>query len=303
MGCKGPGMQCQRRAPAQVIKERIMLKHVTLLGATILGLGLSTSAIAQELTADTVVAKVNDTEITVGHLIIARGQLPQQYSQFPNEALFDGLVEQLIQQQLLADAAETSPAGLKFTIENEQRALRAGETINALSATAVTDGAVQAAYDARFAGVEAVTQFNASHLLVETQEEAVAAKSRIDGGQAFADVARDVSTGPTGPNGGNLGWFGPGAMVPEFETTITALEVGGVSEPFETQFGWHVATLNEIRQEPRPTLEDLGQELAAELQEAAITAKLDELAAAANVVKPGPDDFDTNLINMIELLE
>ncbi|PUB17127.1 peptidylprolyl isomerase [Yoonia sediminilitoris] len=280
-----------------------MLKHVTILGSAILGLGLSTSAFAQELTADTVVATVNDTEITVGHIIIARSQLPPQYNQFPNEALFDGLVEQLIQQQLLAEAADNPPAGLRFTIENEQRSLLAGETINALSAEAVTEEAVRAAYDARFEDVEAVTQFNASHLLVATQEEAAAAKTRIDGGQAFADVARDVSTGPTGPNGGNLGWFGAGAMVPEFETTITALEIGAVSEPFETQFGWHVATLNEVREEPRPTIEELGQELASELQEVAITAKLEELAANATVIKPGPNDFDINLIDMIELLE
>lgn len=281
-----------------------MLKHVTFLGSAALILSLSTAAMGQEdVTADTVVAKVGDTEITLGQLIVARGQLPQQYSQFPNEALFDGLVDQLIQQQLLADALEDVPAGIEITLQNERRSLMAGEVIGAISQAAITDEALQAAYDARFADVEEVNEFNASHLLVETEEEAQAAKTRIDDGAAFADVARDVSTGPTGPNGGNLGWFSAGAMVPEFEETIMALEVGEVSEPFETQFGWHVATLNEIRVQPQPTLEEMRPQLANEIQEAAITAKIDELAAAQVVVKPEPGDFDPNLIDQIELLE
>ncbi|WP_411889524.1 peptidylprolyl isomerase [Yoonia sp. SDW83-1] len=281
-----------------------MLKHVTLLGSAALALSIATQTAAQdEITGDTVVAKVGDTEITVGQLIIARAQLPQQYSQFPNEALFDGLIEQLIQQQLLADALEEVPSGIEYTLQNERRSLMAGELVNAISADAVTDEAIQAAYDAAFADVEEVNEFNASHLLVATEEEALAAKARVDEGAAFADVARDVSTGPTGPNGGNLGWFAPGAMVPEFEEVISNLEVGAVSDPFETQFGWHVATLNETRVQPQPTLEQMRNQLANDIQEAAITARLDELAAAQEVVKPTVGDFDPNIIDRLELIE
>ncbi len=281
-----------------------MLKHVTLLGSAVLALSIATQTAAQdEITGDTVVAKVGDTEITVGQLIIARAQLPQQYSQFPNEALFDGLIEQLIQQQLLADALEEVPSGIEYTLQNERRSLMAGELVNAISADAVTDEAIQAAYDAAFADVEEVNEFNASHLLVATEEEALAAKARLDEGAAFADVARDVSTGPTGPNGGNLGWFAPGAMVPEFEEVISNLEVGAVSDPFETQFGWHVATLNETRVQPQPTLEQMRNQLANDIQEAAITARLDELAAAQEVVKPAVGDFDPNIIDRLELIE
>ncbi len=281
-----------------------MLKHVTLLGSAVLALSVATQTVAQdEITGDTVVAKVGDTEITVGQLIIARAQLPQQYSQFPNEALFDGLIEQLIQQQLLADALEEVPSGIEYTLQNERRSLMAGELVNAISAEAVTDEAIQAAYDAAFADVEEVNEFNASHLLVATEEEALAAKARVDEGAAFADVARDVSTGPTGPNGGNLGWFAPGAMVPEFEEVISNLEVGAVSDPFETQFGWHVATLNETRVQPQPTLEQMRNQLANDIQEAAITARLDELAAAQEVVKPAVGDFDPNIIDRLELIE
>ena len=108
------------------------------------------------------------------------------------------------------------------------------------------------------------------------RKEAAAAKARIDDGAAFADVARDVSTGPTGPNGGNLGWFGVGAMVPAFEEAVMALEVGGVTEPFETQFGWHVATLLDTRVQPRPTIDDL---------------------------RPEPGQFDPSLVDATDLLD
>lgn len=280
-----------------------MLKHVTFLGSAALSFALATSTMAQDVTADTVVARVGDTEITMGEVIIARAQLPQQYNQFPNSVLFDGVVDQLIQQQLLADALETVPSRIDLALLNERRAMLAGEVITEITQAAVTEAALQAAYDARFADAEEVNEFNASHLLVETEEEAVAAKARLDDGAEFADVARDVSTGPTGPNGGNLGWFGAGAMVPEFETAIMALEVGDVTEPFQTQFGWHVATLNEIRIQPRPSLDELRGELTSELQEAAVTARLDELAAAKEVVKPAQGDFDPDIITNLDLLD
>ena len=280
-----------------------MLKHVTFLGATAMAAFMSTAASAQDVTADTVVAKVGDTEITMGEVIIARAQLPQQYAQFPNEVLFDGLIDQLIQQQLLADELDTVPARIESTLKNERRSLMAADVIEGIAETSVTEADIVAAYDARFADADEVPEFRASHLLVETEEEALAAKARIDDGAVFADVARDVSTGPTGPNGGDLGWFGQGAMVPEFEDQITSLEVGGVSEPFETQFGWHVANLVEKRVQPRPTLEELRRELTGALQEAAISARLDELAAAQTIVEPEEGQFDPNLIDSLNLLD
>ncbi|MFQ1700391.1 peptidylprolyl isomerase [Loktanella agnita] len=303
-----------------------MLKHVTFLGATALSLGLAASAWAQDAEAEveatdaapaqepetpsyvdadasTVIVTVGETEITLGELIIAKTRLPQQYAQFPNSVLFEGLVDQLIQQQLLADALEGEPAVVEYALRNERRTLMANEMITGVVENSVSEDDIQAAYDARFAEVEELPEFNASHLLVETEEEAVAAKARIDEGAEFADVARDVSTGPTGPNGGNLGWFSTGAMVPEFENAITALEVGAVSDPFETQFGWHVATLNEKRAQSQPTLDEVRGQLMNELQEAAVTAKLDELAANTAVVKSEAGEINPDLLDNLDLLQ
>lgn len=282
-----------------------MLKHTTIFGASALALGLATGAMAQDadVTAETVVATVGETEITLGEIIIARTQLPQQYTNLPPELLFDGLIDQLIQQQLLADAAGEISLPNKFLLINERRALMAAQVVDGIAATAINDEDMQAAYQARFADAEEIQEFNAAHLLVDTEEEAAAAKARIDGGEDFADVARDVSTGPTGPNGGNLGWFGPGAMVPEFETAVGALEVGGVTEPFETQFGWHLATLLETRVQPRPTIEELAPQLGQQLREQAVEAFLADLTANQDIVKPEPGAFDPALVDALDLLE
>lgn len=278
--------------------------HTTLMGTAALFLGLATLATAQDATADTVIATVGDTEITLGQMIITRAQLPQQYAQLPDEVLFVGVLDQLIQQQLLADMLEETPARVEFALQNERRTLLAGEVINNITAAAITEEALQAAYDARFADVEPATEYNASHLLVETEEEAIAAKARVEeGGEDFADVARDVSTGPTGPNGGNLGWFGEGQMVPEFENAVIGMEVGTVAGPVQTQFGWHVIALNETRQAELPTLDSVRQEITLQLQEAAIQERLAELEAATAVTRPEEGAFDPALISNLDLLE
>ncbi len=280
-----------------------MRKHVTFWGAAALTTMMASGAFAQDVTADTVVATVGETEITLGEVIIARTALPPQYAQFPNEILFNGLVDQLVQQQLLADVMGELSSRIEYTLSNERRALMAADIVTEIAETSITEDDIAAASEARFANAEEIPEFNASHILLETEEDAAAAKARVDAGEDFAAVAQEMSTGPTGPNGGNLGWFGLGAMVPEFENQITALEVGAVSEPFQTQFGWHIATLNERRVQPQPTLDQMRRELTAELQEAAITARLEELAAATTIVLPEEGAFDVNLLDNLELLD
>ena len=278
-----------------------MLKHITVLGASAFALITATAAVAQD--ADTVVATVGDVEITLGELIIARSQLPQQYQQFPPEVLFDGLVDQLVQQQLLSNALEETPKRMELTLLNERRNLMAAEVINEISEQVITEDVLLEAYDARYADAEPVLEWNASHLLVDTEEEAIAAKQRVTDGEVFADVAREVSTGPSGPSGGELGWFGTGRMVPAFEGATAELAVGEVSDPVQTQFGWHVIILNETRELPPVTFEQAQGELANEIREAAIQARLAELEAEYEVTKPEEGAFDPNLLTNFELLD
>ena len=92
-----------------------------------------------------------------------------------------------------------------------------------------------------------VTQVRASHLLVKTQEEVEKVREEILAGKDFAEAAREVSLCPSGKQGGDLGFFGKGRMVPEFEQAAFSLPVGQVSEPIQTQFGWHLLIVTDQR--------------------------------------------------------
>lgn len=193
--------------------------------------------------ASTVVARVNGDEITLGHVIATASALPAQYQQLEDEVLYDFILEQLVQQHLLSQEQDELNRLNALRLENETRSLRAVQTVEAITAATVTEEAVQNAYDAQFAEFEGEDEFNASHILVESEDEAKTIKTQLDDGADFAELAKEKSTGPSGPNGGALGWFGKGQMVPEFENAVVALEKGQVSDPVQTQFGWHVLTL------------------------------------------------------------
>lgn len=278
-----------------------MLKSILL--ATVASLALSGAAAAQDANADTVIATVNGTEITLGQLIIARAQLPQQYQQLPADILFDGLVEQLIQQELLAKSVTEEPKRVALALQLERRSLLAGEAIEAISNEAITDEALTALYDSRFGSAEPEVEFNASHILVETEEEALAVIARLDDGADFATTAQEVSTGPSGPSGGELGWFGMGMMVAEFEAAVAELEVGAISAPVQTQFGWHVIKLNDTRDTPIPELDAVRQELVSEIQEQAVTEALESLTESAEIVRAEDLGLDPAILQNLDLLE
>lgn len=252
-------------------------------------------------TPSTVVASVGDTDITLAHVIALRARLPQQYQQLPADVLFSGIIEQLVQQQLLADTEEGLTQGGQVTIDNEIRAILANQAIANISGNAVTDEALQAAYEETFADIEPDTEYNASHILVETLEEAEALVVELEGGADFAELAAEKSTGPSGPNGGSLGWFGPGAMVAPFEAAVVAMEVGAISEPVQTQFGWHVILLNETRLAEAPPLEAVRAELSDQIRRDAIDAKVAELTEAGGVDLTPGEALDPNVINNPEL--
>ena len=278
-----------------------MLKSSTLLASGLLAIA-GAAAFAEGETMDTVVATVDGHEITLGQMIITRAQLPAQYQQLPDDVLFKGILDQLIQQQLLADQVEGMPKRVAAALANEERSMLAGEAIDDLAKVAVTEEAIQADYAAMFADAAPETEYNASHILVATEEEINAAKARIDAGEDFAAVATEISTDTSGPGGGSLGWFGKGMMVPEFENAVIALEPGQVSEPVQTQFGWHLVKLNETREKEQPSLDELRGEIVAKLEEQAIQAALAELESAATVTRPEEGAFDPALIKNMDLL-
>lgn len=250
-----------------------------------------------------VVATVNGTDITLGHMIVLKQRLPQQYQELPGDVLFNGILDQLVQQTLLAAQVEGLSNGSRLTLENEERALAASDEIRNVVAEATTDEALQAAYDAAYGTAEPETEYNASHILVETEEEAAALVTELEGGADFAELAKEKSTGPSGPGGGELGWFGTGAMVAPFEEAVLAAEVGAVSAPVQTQFGWHVIKLNETRIKDAPALEEVRNQLIDEASRAAIEARVADLESGAEVTRLTATDVDPALLDQIELLE
>ena len=281
-----------------------MQKPLTFLSSLALAAAVALPVTAQdEPSVDTVVATVNDTEITLGHMLVARASLPQQYQQLPDDVLFQGILDQLVQQTALADSFTGElPPRVTLSIENETRSLTAGEAIEGVMAEDVSDEELQAAYDAQYKDAEPEQEFNASHILVETKEEADAIKVELDGGADFAEVAKEKSTGPSGPGGGSLGWFGPGMMVPEFEEAVAGMEAGGVSEPVETQFGWHVIKLNETRTGEAPALEDVREELETQVRQTKVQEAIESLTEAAEVDRSAAEGIDPTVLKNIEWL-
>ncbi|WP_120503346.1 peptidylprolyl isomerase [Sulfitobacter mediterraneus] len=282
-----------------------MHKPRTFLASLAISACLALPAAAQdEAGLDTVVATVNGTEITVGHMIIARATLPEQYQQLPDEILFKGILDQLVQQTALADTYQGDlPARVKLSMENENRSLVAGEVIENVMAGPVDEDALKAAYDEQYASAEQGDEYNASHILVETEEEALAIKAELDGGADFAEMAREKSTGPSGPGGGSLGWFGKGMMVPSFEAAVIAMEPGAVSEPVETQFGWHVIMLNETRKTEAPALDTVREELELQIRQTRVQTTIDSITEAADVDRAAADGIDPAILKNIEWLE
>ena len=284
-----------------------MQKHLKFLAGAVLAAGLSGPVLAQEAAApdaSTVVATVNGTDITLGHMIVAMASLPQQYQQMADETLYTGILEQLVQQTILAQSySQDMPLRAKLALENEERSLRAGEAIENLLDGAITEEEIVAAYETQTAGFEPTEEVNAAHILVATEEEALAIKADLDGGADFASLAREKSTGPSGPGGGDLGWFGMGQMVPAFEAATISLEQGEISGPVQTQFGWHIIQLNDTRATQAPSLEELRPEIMASLQREEIQNILNSATADADIQIPEDQKVDASLLRNIDLLD
>ena len=251
-----------------------------------------------------VLATVNGVEITLAHVIAARADLPQQYAQFPAALLFDGLVDQLINQTLLMQSVEGEPSlRARTLIENEERAVIASDAIGGLVSGGVDEDQLRATYEEQYPEVEGEKEYRASHILVETEEEAATLIEELEGGADFAALARENSTGPSASVGGDLGWFGEGDMVAPFFEAVAALEPGGVSAPVQTDFGWHVITLAETRNKTRPEFEAVRASLEDEMRQTMLEAHLETLAEGAEIVRAELGDFDPELITNFELLE
>ncbi len=246
-------------------------------------------AAAAPVAPETVVATVNGQPITEADLQLAENDLDQQFAQLPPEGRRAAALSAVVEIRLLAAEAiskgfDKDPefqARLEFL---RQRALHSA-VVDKEVAAKVTDDAIRARYDQEVANTPPVNEIHARHILVATKEEAEAVIKQLDGGAKFEDVANEKTTDPSGKTtGGDLGWFGPGRMVPEFEKAATALEPGSYTkEPVQSQFGWHVIKVEDKRAQQPPAFDQVKEQVRSLLLRENYFALVKNIRGAAKV--------------------
>ena len=163
----------------------------------------------------------------------------------------------LLSNQPRAQELKQTPR-LKAQIELQTRAMLAqAVATDFLANNQATDEELRALYAEQVENAPG-QEFKARHILVETQGEAIDIIAQLEGGADFAELAKEKSTGPSGPSGGDLGWFPPDRMVPEFSQAVQALKDGEYSKvPVQTQFGWHVILREESRDAVPPPFDSV----------------------------------------------
>ena len=234
------------------------------------------------------VGTVNGKDIWLDDVLRAAERLPEEFQQTPLENYYSQLVADIIDSQLAAAAARNDGFDQKPEIADAMK--MAANRVLAESWLAekvradVTEIAIQNAYDKFVADTASREQVTASHILLETEADAKAVIAALQDGGDFAALAKEKSTGPSGPNGGALGTFGRGQMVPAFETAAFDLAVGSYSDtPVQTQFGWHVIKVDGKDIAPAPDLESMRAQLANNLSTQALGRLLEELRASQDI--------------------
>ena len=249
------------------------------LAVAVLALATALPQAGQAADAATVVARVGDTEITLGHVAAVMRRLPEQYRQMPDEMLFQGILDQLVDQTAVKQQVpEPLPLRVQVDIDNGLREVVVNDALSRLVSGAVTEEALRSLYEERYLGAEPAMEYNAAHILVDSEDLARDLAEQLDGGADFADLAREHSNDPgSAARGGDLGWFGLGRMVPQFEEAVVSLSTGETSAPVQTQFGWHLIRLADTRSAEAPPFEAVRDELAGNLQQQVV---MDHIAAA-----------------------
>ncbi len=255
-------------------------------------------------TADTVLATVNGVNITMGDLIVTRDGLPAQYKSMPDDQLFKGILDQLIQQEALKQSmGDTLTKKQTTALADLKRSYLSNEALLSAIKDAVSDATIQKAYDDKYKAMAPETEYHASHILVDSEDKAKALLKDIEGGKAFADVAKANSSDGSAANGGDLGWFGKGAMVKPFEDAVLAAKVGTVVGPIKTDFGWHLIVVTETRNKAAPALAEVHDQIAADLQKAAIGAVIKTMTEKATVTRADITTIDPAQIKDLTLLD
>ena len=243
-----------------------------------------------------IVATVDGVEIQLKEILDLIEQLPAEYQNQPLTSYFDQLIDEVINTKLAAKAGEKSelsdnPSVIEAMRIAAQKAL-AENWLRVELAKSVTEEALEKAYDAYVSDTASREEVKASHILLADEETAIGAIQKLRDGADFADLAREISTGPSGPNGGDLGYFGRGAMVPVFEEAAFDLKKDSFTlSPVQSQFGWHVIKLFDKRISEALSKEEISQQLTENITKLSFARIIETLRADANIDKVSLSDI------------
>jgi peptidyl-prolyl cis-trans isomerase C len=243
---------------------------------------------------NTVVARVNGTELHLSDVEAAQQNLPPQAQKLPLEQIYPMLLDRLVDGALITEAGrkehlEQDPE-LQVRLKRYEDRLIQEAYLNQAIKAAETEDQLKARYQTFAKDTAGREEVHAQHILVKTEDEAKSVIAELDKGADFGELAKKYSTDPSASSGGDLGYFGHDDMVKVFTDAAFALSPGRYSRtPVKTEFGWHVIKVEDRRAGKPPSFEEAREQLSRDLAHEIIDAKLQNLRGAAKIEEFGLD--------------
>lgn len=227
---------------------------------------LSMKSVSAKEPSSIVAAKINNHVISAQDVLNAINTLPQNVKKRPLPEIYPRIVNELINQYLITKRAYEEKIDLNTNVINliqkSKDQILAKYWLNNFVRNETREEKINQFYNNYLKSFSGFKEANASHILVKTREEAISIIEKLNKQSTFSELARIHSTGPSGKNGGELGWFAPGQMVKGFEKATFALKKGETTqEPVETKFGFHIIKLNDIRDAKPKKLDEIRENI------------------------------------------
>jgi peptidyl-prolyl cis-trans isomerase C len=252
--------------------------------ALAVGWAVATAAWAGD--ADRVIARVNGIDIKAADLTLADEDIGSNLP-MTGEARRDYLTRYLIDMQLIVQAAE-----VKKLADNDEFKRRLNYARNKLlmerylqteGKAAVSDAALHDLYQQVSKEMAGEQEIHARHILVASEDDAKSVFEQLRKGADFAALAKEKSKDPSSSEGGDLGYFTRDRMVPEFADAAFKLQVGQISDPVKTEFGWHIIKLEDKRTRPIPEFDKVKDQLENMVARKALSEQVAKLRADAKI--------------------
>ena len=249
-----------------------------------------------------IVANVNNEDISLETMIHAMNELPPEIQSQPFMSYYEDLLERVIDIKLFAqegkkmklDEEPSVRAAIDFVIEKVLMQAFLSKYVQ----ENIKEENIKASYNNFIADETSREEIKASHILMDTENEAIDVINMLNDGDDFAELAKSKSTGPSGPSGGDLGWFKRGQMVPPFEKAAFSLNKNEITQlPVQTQFGWHVIKIFDKRIPEAPSYENMKSKLIQDLERKIVSKKIQDLRNDALIEKLSSSELEP-LLNL-----